>query len=110
MMDINSETPSPQSPDETCSVADALGRAKAELENVQAYCENVRQQAAERLKTLLRRQRGRRDRWHARCGSPPSRGERDDRGACGFLSRRVISPPLTAEPPPAHHGCRPSAA
>jgi ElaB/YqjD/DUF883 family membrane-anchored ribosome-binding protein len=52
MMDINSETPSPQSPDETCSVADALGRAKAELENVQAYCENVRQRAAERLKTL----------------------------------------------------------
>jgi ElaB/YqjD/DUF883 family membrane-anchored ribosome-binding protein len=52
MMDVKRETPSPQSSDETCSVADALGRAKAELENVQAYCENVRQQAAERLKTL----------------------------------------------------------
>jgi ElaB/YqjD/DUF883 family membrane-anchored ribosome-binding protein len=52
MMDVNSETPSPRSSDETCSVNDALGRAKAELENVQAYCENVRQQAVERLKSF----------------------------------------------------------
>lgn len=52
MSDMNSETSSSQAPDETCSVNDVLGRAKAELENVHACCENVRKQARERLDTL----------------------------------------------------------
>jgi ElaB/YqjD/DUF883 family membrane-anchored ribosome-binding protein len=40
--------------DGVCSAADALHRAKAELEKAQAFYEHVRQQAAERLKAVRR--------------------------------------------------------
>ena len=51
MTDTNNASPLPDSPSETCSAADALKRAKAEFEKAQALYENVRQQAAERLKS-----------------------------------------------------------
>jgi ElaB/YqjD/DUF883 family membrane-anchored ribosome-binding protein len=52
MTETNSATPSPEPPSEVCSAADALKRAKAELEKAQAFYETVRQQAAERLKSV----------------------------------------------------------
>ena len=52
MMDVNNENPTPRSADEGCSVGDALGRAKEELEHVQACCEKVRQQARERFQSF----------------------------------------------------------
>jgi len=52
MSDENSSPASPESPAEVCSAADALKRAKAEFEKAQAFYENVRQQATERLKSV----------------------------------------------------------
>ena len=44
--------PAEESPNEVCSAADALKRAKAEFEKAQTYYEKVRQQAAERVKAV----------------------------------------------------------
>ena len=52
MTEENTTDPSAESPSETCSAADALHRAKAELEKAQAFYEHVRQQTAERLKAV----------------------------------------------------------
>jgi hypothetical protein len=52
MTDENTTNPAGESPSETCSAADALKRAKAELEKAQAFYEHVRQQTAERLKAV----------------------------------------------------------
>jgi hypothetical protein len=41
-----------ESPGDACSAADALRRAKAELEKAQAFYEHVREQTAERLKAV----------------------------------------------------------
>ena len=51
MSDENT-TASDESPNAACSAADALKRAKAELEKAQAFYEHVRQQATERLKAV----------------------------------------------------------
>ena len=52
MVDENSSPASAESSAEVCSAAEALKRAKAELEKARAFYENVRQQAAERLKSV----------------------------------------------------------
>ena len=52
MNDTNNPNPTAESPGEACSAADALKRAKAELEKAQAFYDNVRQQASERLKSM----------------------------------------------------------
>jgi ElaB/YqjD/DUF883 family membrane-anchored ribosome-binding protein len=52
MTDTNNTGPSPESTGETCSAAEVLKRAKAELENAQAYYEEVRQQAVDRVKAV----------------------------------------------------------
>ena len=52
MTDTNNATPSAETSGEVCSAADALKLAKAELEKAQAFYENVRQQAADRLKSV----------------------------------------------------------
>jgi ElaB/YqjD/DUF883 family membrane-anchored ribosome-binding protein len=52
MTDTNNATPAAESSGETCSAADALKRAKLELEKAQAYYENLRQQAVERVKAV----------------------------------------------------------
>jgi ElaB/YqjD/DUF883 family membrane-anchored ribosome-binding protein len=52
MSDTNNATPAAEGPDEVCSAADALQRAKAEFEKAQAYYEKVRQQAVEGLKEV----------------------------------------------------------
>jgi ElaB/YqjD/DUF883 family membrane-anchored ribosome-binding protein len=52
MIDENNSTASAESSAEVCSAADALRRAKAELEKAQAFYENVCQDAAERLKSV----------------------------------------------------------
>jgi ElaB/YqjD/DUF883 family membrane-anchored ribosome-binding protein len=41
-----------ESPSAVCSAAEALRRAKAELEKAQAFYESVRQQAAERIEAV----------------------------------------------------------
>ncbi len=55
---MNEETAAPASPHEepaaACSAADALKRAKAELEKAQAFYDHLRQQATERLKAVRR--------------------------------------------------------
>jgi ElaB/YqjD/DUF883 family membrane-anchored ribosome-binding protein len=48
----NSATASSQSSADSCSAADALKRAKAELEKAQAFYESVKQQAADRMKAV----------------------------------------------------------
>jgi ElaB/YqjD/DUF883 family membrane-anchored ribosome-binding protein len=45
-------TPNAETPSEVCSAAEALKRAKEELEKAQAFYENVRQQAAERIHSV----------------------------------------------------------
>ena len=52
MTDGNTTNPAAESPNEACSAADALRRAKAELEKAQAFYEHVRQQTAERLNAV----------------------------------------------------------
>ena len=52
MSDTNNTTSTPETPADVCSAADALKRAKAEFEKAQAYYENLRLQAAERLKSV----------------------------------------------------------
>ena len=52
MTDTNDTAPAADSPDGGCSAADALKRAKAELDKAQAYYEQVRQQAVERVKAV----------------------------------------------------------
>ncbi len=52
-MSEENTTAAPADPsDEVCSAAEAMKHAKAELEKAQAFYENVRRQAAERLKTV----------------------------------------------------------
>jgi ElaB/YqjD/DUF883 family membrane-anchored ribosome-binding protein len=54
---VNNETtpnPAADGPDPVRTAADALHRAKAELEKAQAFYEHVRQQAAERLQAVRR--------------------------------------------------------
>jgi ElaB/YqjD/DUF883 family membrane-anchored ribosome-binding protein len=54
---MSEETTTPASPEEpaaACSAADAIRRAKAELEKAQAFYDHLRQQAAERLKAVRR--------------------------------------------------------
>jgi ElaB/YqjD/DUF883 family membrane-anchored ribosome-binding protein len=48
MTDTNHAGPSA----ETCSAGDVLKRAKADFEKAQAFCEDVRQQATERFKSV----------------------------------------------------------
>jgi ElaB/YqjD/DUF883 family membrane-anchored ribosome-binding protein len=50
MSETNNAAATADSPDEVCSAADALQRAKAEFEKAQAYYEKVRQQAVEHVK------------------------------------------------------------
>jgi ElaB/YqjD/DUF883 family membrane-anchored ribosome-binding protein len=52
MTDTNEVTPAPETTDDVCSAAEALKRAKAELEKAQAFYDHVRQQAAERLEAV----------------------------------------------------------
>ena len=52
MTDTNDASSGRRTPSEVCSAADALKRAKAEFEKAQAFYEKVRQQAAERLKSV----------------------------------------------------------
>lgn len=52
MTNANNPTPSAEPAGETCSAAEALKRAKAELEKAQAFYEKVRHEAAERLETI----------------------------------------------------------
>jgi ElaB/YqjD/DUF883 family membrane-anchored ribosome-binding protein len=52
MTEENSATGTPQPSADSCSAADALKRAKAELEKAQAFYESVRQQATERVKAV----------------------------------------------------------
>jgi ElaB/YqjD/DUF883 family membrane-anchored ribosome-binding protein len=52
MSDTNNPTATAEASGEACSAADALKRAKAELEKAQAFYESLRQQAAERLKSV----------------------------------------------------------
>ena len=73
MTETNPTARAAESPSEVRSAADALKRAKAELEKAQAYYENVRQQAIERREGRAPDQRRRRDRRHARRGPAPSR-------------------------------------
>lgn len=52
-MSEESTTARPDEPQSAvCSAAEALHRAKAELEKAQAFYESVREQAAERLKAV----------------------------------------------------------
>jgi hypothetical protein len=50
MTDENKTTSKEYSPDEVCAAADALNRAKAELERAHAFYEHVREQTAYRIK------------------------------------------------------------
>jgi ElaB/YqjD/DUF883 family membrane-anchored ribosome-binding protein len=52
MTHTKNTTSSAEASDEVCSAADALQRAKAEFEKAQAFYENVRQQATDRLKCV----------------------------------------------------------
>jgi ElaB/YqjD/DUF883 family membrane-anchored ribosome-binding protein len=52
MSDENNTTASAEASSEVCSAADALKRAKAELEKAQAFYESVCQEATERLKSV----------------------------------------------------------
>lgn len=52
MSDENNTTASAEASSEACSAADALKRAKAELEKAQAFYEKVRQEAADRLNSV----------------------------------------------------------
>jgi len=52
MTDKNTTNPAVQSPSEACSAADALRRAKAEMEKAHDFYEHVREQTAERLKDV----------------------------------------------------------
>jgi ElaB/YqjD/DUF883 family membrane-anchored ribosome-binding protein len=52
MTDMNDATPAAESPSDTCSAADALKRAKAEFEKAQAFYQQVRHEATERLESV----------------------------------------------------------
>ena len=52
MTNTKNATPSTETSDDACSAADALKLAKAEFEKAQAFYENVRQQATDRLKSV----------------------------------------------------------
>jgi ElaB/YqjD/DUF883 family membrane-anchored ribosome-binding protein len=52
MSDENNSTASAEPSSEACSAADALRRAKAEVEKAQALYEKVCQDAADRLKSV----------------------------------------------------------
>ena len=48
----NTTNPGDESPSEPCSPAEALRRAKAEMEKAHAFYEHIREQTAERLKEV----------------------------------------------------------
>jgi ElaB/YqjD/DUF883 family membrane-anchored ribosome-binding protein len=50
MTDENNATSSAESADDICAAADALRRAKAEMERAHAFYEHVREQTAHRIK------------------------------------------------------------
>lgn len=52
MTNMKDATPSVETTGDVCSAADALKLAKAEFEKAQAFYENVRQQATDRLKSV----------------------------------------------------------
>jgi len=52
MSDENNATASVESSPEVCSAAEALKRAKAELEKAQAFYESIRQEAGRRLESV----------------------------------------------------------
>ena len=52
MPEENNATAPAQPSSDACSAADALKRAKAELEKAQAFYESVKQQAVERVKAV----------------------------------------------------------
>lgn len=52
MTNTKNAAASAETSNEVCSAADALKRAKAEFEKAQAFYENVRQQATDRLKSV----------------------------------------------------------
>jgi ElaB/YqjD/DUF883 family membrane-anchored ribosome-binding protein len=52
MSDETTTDPAVESPSERCSPAEALRRAKAEMEKAHAFYEHVRQQTAEHLKEV----------------------------------------------------------
>ena len=54
MTETNNAAGTAESPGEIHSAADALKRAKAELEKAQAFYDHLRQQATERLKAVRR--------------------------------------------------------
>ena len=49
---MSDETTNAESTDNVCSAAEALKRAKAELEKAQAFYEHVRQQTTERIQAV----------------------------------------------------------
>jgi ElaB/YqjD/DUF883 family membrane-anchored ribosome-binding protein len=52
MSEENATPTPPELPAGSCSAADALHRAKAELEKAQAFYEHLREQATERMKAV----------------------------------------------------------
>ena len=50
MSDESTKTTAAESPNDVCAAADALNRAKAEMERAHAFYEHVREQAARRIK------------------------------------------------------------
>lgn len=52
MTNTKNANPTAETSGDVCSAADALKRAKAEFEKAQAFYENVRQQATDRLKAV----------------------------------------------------------
>ena len=52
MNDTKKTTPAAETPDEACSATEALRRAKAELDKAQAFYEEIRQRATDRLKSV----------------------------------------------------------
>ena len=52
MSEENTTTTAAESPDDVCSAAAALKRAKAELEKAQAFYEHVCRQTTERIKAV----------------------------------------------------------
>jgi hypothetical protein len=58
MSDENTTNPAVESPHEPCSPAEAVRRAKAEMEKAHAFYEHVREQAAEHLKDVRKKNIG----------------------------------------------------
>jgi ElaB/YqjD/DUF883 family membrane-anchored ribosome-binding protein len=58
MSSENTTNPADESPSEPCSPAEALRRAKAEMEKAHAFYEHIREQTAERLKEVRQKSIG----------------------------------------------------